>query len=226
MGKLVAILEDEADIAELISVHLKRAGFSVKEFAEVGEFYSFIEMKVPDLLILDLMLPDADGFEVCKSLKKRDGFASIPVIILTARGDETDKVLGLEIGADDYVTKPFSPKELVARVKAVLRRKGEPPTSGKVLIGGGLEIDQDKFEVFVDGEKVDLTATEFRILKYLSEHKGRVFYREQLLDLLWGAEKIVLDRTIDVHIRNLRSKLGAAGNLIKNVRGIGYKLDI
>ncbi len=171
------------------------------------------------------MLPDADGIEICKNLKKRNDYSSIPIIMLTAKGEETDRILGLEFGADDYVTKPFSPRELVARVKAVLRRGQKIDESEKFDIGGILIVDIEKHEVTVEGQKIELTSTEFRILKLFISIKGKVFSRYDILDYLWGDEKIVLDRTIDVHIKNLREKLDKAGSFIKNIRGIGYKLE-
>lgn len=225
MNKLIAIVDDEPDILELVSLHLGRANFKVREFQDGEGFLNSIEDETPDLIILDLMLPDADGIEICKYLKKRDKFSSIPIIMLTARASETDKVLGLELGADDYVTKPFSPRELVARVKAVLRRRKQKEESKRIEIGDILLMDLQRYEVYVEGKRVDLTPTEFRILKALSERIGRVFTRDQILDYLWGNEKVVLDRTVDVHIRNLREKLKDGGRLIKNIRGIGYKLE-
>ena len=225
MNKLVAIIDDEPDIVELVTIHLKKAMFKAKGFSDAESFYSFLEEKIPDLIILDLMLPDADGLEICKYLKKEDKYSSIPIIMLTAKGDETDKILGLEFGADDYVTKPFSPRELIARVKAILRRRRNVEESGKFDIGGTLIIDTEKYEVFVEGKRVELTSTEFKILKLFISNKNKVFSRYDILDYLWGDEKIVLDRTIDVHIKNLRDKLGKAGQLIKNIRGIGYKLE-
>jgi len=225
MSQLIAIVEDEPDIIELVSLHLKRGGFAVEGFEDAEKFLKFLNNRVPDLTILDLMLPDADGLEICKYLKKKDEFSSIPIIMLTAKSDETDKVLGLELGADDYVTKPFSPRELVARVKAVLRRKGQKEESKIVEIGNTLIIDAEKYEVRVEGTKVELTSTEFRILQLLSSRKGWVFTRDQILDHLWGDEKAVLDRTVDVHIKNLREKLGKAKEFIKNIRGIGYKVE-
>lgn len=225
MNKLIFVIDDEPDIVELVTIHLKKAMFKVKGFSDAESFYRFLDEKIPDLIILDLMLPDADGLEICKYLKKEDKFSSIPIIMLTAKGDETDKILGLEFGADDYVTKPFSPRELVARVKAVLRRRQKAEESGKLEIGGILTIDPASYEVVVEGRKIELTTTEFRILKLLLSKKSKVFSRYDILDHLWGDEKIVLDRTIDVHIRNLRDKLGKAGQFIKNIRGIGYKLE-
>ena len=225
MNKLIAIVDDEPDIVELVSINLKKAMFKVNGFSDAESFYRFLEEKIPDLIILDLMLPDADGLEICKYLKREDKFSSIPIIMLTAKGEETDKVLGLEFGADDYVTKPFSPKELVARVKAVLRRRRNVEESGKLDVGGILIIDTEKYEVFVEGKRIELTSTEFRILKLLLSKKSKVFSRNDILDHLWGHEKIVLDRTIDVHIKHLRDKLGKAGRFIKNIRGVGYKLE-
>jgi len=207
MSKLIAIIDDEPDIAELVSLHLSKAGFAVKRFLDADSFLKFIHRQTPDLIILDLMLPDADGFEICKYLKKEDKFSPIPIIMLTAKSEEVDKVLGLELGADDYVTKPFSPKELVARVKAVLRRQSQTEVMRKIEIGGILVIDLQRYETVVEGKKIQLTPTEFRILKLLSSKKGWVFTRNQILDYLWGEEKIVLDRTVDVHIKNLRKKL-------------------
>lgn len=171
------------------------------------------------------MLPDADGLDICKYLKKEDKFSSIPIIMLTAKGDETDRILGLELGADDYVIKPFSPRELVARVKAVLRRDQQKQKSEKIKIGNTLIIDLEKYEAFVNSKKIDLTVTEFRILQCLSARKGKVFTRDRILDYLWGDEKVVIDRTVDVHIKHLREKLGKTGKLIKNVRGVGYKIE-
>jgi len=226
MGKVIAIVEDEPDIVELVTVNLKKAGFTTHGFTTAEKFFSFLKSQTPDVIILDLMLPDIDGLDICKRLKKIDALAAIPIIILTARADETDKILGLELGADDYVTKPFSPKELVARVKVALRRLSPKEVTQKIEIGGILTIDTEKFEVKVDGEKTEITSTEFKILQALASKPGWVFSRDKILDYLWGREKAVLDRTVDVHVKNLREKLGAAGQFIKNVRGIGYKLEV
>lgn len=225
MRKVVAVVDDEQDIVELVSVHLEKAGFVPKGFNDAKSFFRFLKKQTPDLLILDLMLPDMDGIEICKNLKGDPKFFAVPVIMLTAKGEETDKILGLELGADDYVTKPFSPKELVARVKAVLRRHVKKEAAKKLTIGGSLVIDFDKYEVSLAGRKLDLTPTEFKILEMLASKKGQVFPREKMLDYLWGTEKIVIDRTIDVHIRNLREKLGKASKYIVNIRGVGYKLE-
>jgi DNA-binding response OmpR family regulator len=223
---LVAVVDDDPDIIELVSVHLKKTGMKVREFLDAESFYRFLRQDVPDLVLLDLMLPDADGVEVCKFLRRSERLSAVPVIMLTAKADEVDRVLGLEIGADDYVTKPFSPKELVARVKAVLRRTGpKTPHTQKVEIGGLLTIDLHTHQVAVEGRAVEVTSVEFRILEFLASKTGWVFSREKILDFLWGHDKIVSDRTVDVHIRHLREKLGRASGLLKNVRGAGYKLE-
>jgi DNA-binding response OmpR family regulator len=228
--QLIFIVEDEPDILELIAINLKKAGYEVEKFTEAGPMMTMLEKNqmVPDLIILDLMLPDHDGLEVCKSLRKSEIYSDIPIIMVTAKTEEFDVVLGLELGADDYIPKPFSPRELAARVKAVLRRgrKKDETSPGKIVVGEHLTIDPARYEVSVHGEKVRLTSTEFLILKMLAQKQGWVFSREKILDLLWGDEKDVYDRTVDVHIKNLRDKLGSAGTLIKNIRGVGYKLEL
>lgn len=224
-NKTIAVVDDEPDIVELVSIRLKKNGYKVKEYYDGSSFINSLAKELPDLVILDLMLPDTDGFEICKYLKKDDKFSNIPVIMLTARGEETDKVLGLEIGADDYITKPFSPRELLARVKVVLRREQKIEKSKILKISELIEIDLDRYEIFVQGKKIELTSTEFKILKLLAGKKGWVYSREQILEFLGVYDKGVLDRTVDVHIKNLREKLGEAGKLIKNIRGIGYKLE-
>ena len=224
---IVAVVDDEPDILELIGLHLGRAGFVVKPFAAGRSLMQYLEKHVPDLLVLDLMLPDADGLEICKSLKKEPRTSAMPILMLTAKGEKSDIVLGLEFGADDYLVKPFSLPELVARVKAVLRRSVPPPgaASGIVRVGAALAIDPGRHSVTVAGRPVDLTATEFSILLILSRNPGWVFSREKILDALWGDEKAVIDRTIDVHIKHLREKLGPAGSQIRNIRGVGYKIE-
>lgn len=226
MKKPIAIVEDEPDIVELMTIHLEKAGFPVRSFLNGSEFLRFIKKTTPALVVLDLMLPDIDGLEICKIMRKREDLAAVPVIMVTAKGEEMDKVLGLELGADDYMAKPFSPKELVARVKALLRRHGllaqEPR---RIEIGGILTLDLTKYEVTLSGNRVELTSTEFKILELLSSKKGWVFSRDKILNYLWGDEKAVVDRTVDVHIRHLREKLGDAAQFIKNIRGVGYKLE-
>ena len=189
------------------------------------DFFDFLSDNIPDLIVLDLMLPDIDGLEICKSLKSKTDYSSIPIIILTAKGDETDKIVGLELGADDYMTKPFSPRELIARIKAILRRSSFQESNKKITINNEIIIDSNRYEVFVGKEKIKLTSTEFKILELLASKKGYVFTREDILNYLWEHDKVVTDRTVDVHIKHLRDKLGKAGKIIKNVRGIGYKIE-
>jgi DNA-binding response OmpR family regulator len=224
MGNRIAVVDDEPDIIHLVSIHLKKAGFSVEGFLNGTSLLKSLSLSMPDLVILDIMMPDFNGFEVCRMMKSDSRYSSIPIIMLTARGQEVDKVTGLELGADDYLTKPFSPRELVARVKAVLRRAS--PTAHVPISIGNITIDPERFEVTVGDEPVSLTAVEFKILLLLAQNRGKVFTRERILDHLWGNEKAVIDRTVDVHIKNLRDKLGAAGDLIRNVRGVGYKLQV
>jgi DNA-binding response OmpR family regulator len=229
MSTNIAIIDDEEDIVELVKVHLEKNNFKTTCYYDANSFLSSLHRQIPDLIVLDLMLPDLNGIEVCKQLRIEEKWKKIYVIMLTAKQDEIDKILGLEIGADDYVTKPFSPRELVARVKAVLRRNESQETeiSTYININDLIYIDLQKMEVFNhDNKRIKLTATEFKILQILSEKKGWVYSRDKLLNKIWGEEKFVIDRTIDVHIRNLREKLGKAGELIINVRGFGYKLDV
>jgi len=220
--RLIAIVEDEPDIQELVALHLRKAGFKVETFGTAEGFYRMLDRRAPDLLVLDLMLPDTDGLDVCRYLRSETRLASIPIVMLTAKAEETDRVVGLESGADDYVTKPFSPRELTARVRAVLRRT-EPKTSKDVVSTGPLVIDPKEFRVLLDGKPVELTATEFRILELLARSPNRVFNRDQVIEAVWGYDKPVIDRVIDTHVRNLRVKLGRLGRNIKTVRGVGYK---
>jgi two-component system phosphate regulon response regulator PhoB/two-component system alkaline phosphatase synthesis response regulator PhoP len=224
---VIAVVDDEPDILELIGLHLSRAGYAVKSFAAAKPLLHYVGKQLPDLLVLDLMLPDGDGLEICKSLKKDARTQALPILILTAKGEKADIVLGLEFGADDYLVKPFSPAELVARVKAILRRSLTPGAGAADLIrvGADLVIEPGRHAARVGERTVALTSTEFSILLILSRNPGWVFTREKILDALWGDEKDVIDRTVDVHIKHLREKLGAAGALIKNIRGVGYKIE-
>jgi two-component system phosphate regulon response regulator PhoB/two-component system alkaline phosphatase synthesis response regulator PhoP len=224
-NQLIAVIDDEPDILELVSIHLKKANFRVREFTEAEPFYQFLAREIPDLIILDLMLPDIDGLEICKYLRGNDRFASIPIIMLTAKTEEIDKIIGLELGADDYVPKPFSPRELVARVRAVLRRPARIDAAAQRIVVSDVVIDVDRREVRVKGKTIDLTPSEFKILHLLAMRQGRIQTRDQILNFLWGDEKFVIDRTVDVHIRHLREKLGEASQIIKNVRGAGYRID-
>jgi DNA-binding response OmpR family regulator len=226
VNEIVAVVEDEQDILSLVTTGLEKERFRVRGFADGGSFLGSLDHEVPELVVLDLMLPDLDGFEICRRLKRDERLSRIFIIMLTARAEEADRVSGLELGADDYIVKPFSPKELTARVKAVLRRSGRPVEVRKrIEVGGSLVIDLGSFEVEVGGRKLELTATEFKILQLLSSRMGWVFSRDRILDHLWGDEKSVTDRSVDVHIKHLRDKLGSAGKHIKNVRGIGYKMQ-
>jgi two-component system alkaline phosphatase synthesis response regulator PhoP len=224
MNELVAVVEDEDDIRALVGAGLKRERFRVREFADGKAFVSSLRTEKPDLVILDVMLPDTDGFALCRGLRADRATSSVPIIMLTARAEESDRVLGLELGADDYVVKPFSPKELGARVKAVLRRAMPEAARSRIDAGEGLLVDGDTMEAFIDGTRLELTRAEFRILQLLCSRQGWVFSREKILDHLWGDEKSVTDRSVDVHVKHLRDKLGAAGQRIVNVRGVGYKI--
>lgn len=224
---VIAVVDDENDIRELIALHLTRAGFAVRAFPAARPLLQYLGKQLPDLLVLDLMLPDGDGLEICQSLKRDARTGALPILILTAKGEKADIVLGLEYGGDDYLVKPFSPAELVARVKAILRRsrKSAAGAEGVIRFGDALAIDPARHMALANGAPVALTATEFSILLLLSRNPGWVFTREKILDSLWGDEKDVIDRTVDVHIRHLREKLGPAGSLIKNIRGVGYKIE-
>ena len=227
MKKLVAVVDDEKDILNLITHHLKREGYQVKPFQSGKDFLLYINSVPPDLVLLDIMLPGMDGLELCRILKSKPQTQSIPIIMITAKSTEADIVVGLELGADDYIVKPFRTRELVARVKSILRRYAmKNPGDGTLQIGP-LSINPASYEVSVDSQRINLTTTEFKILETLGEVEGKVFTRDQLLKrkTLWGNERVVFDRTIDVHIKNLREKLGSAGKMIKTVRGIGYKLE-
>ena len=227
MEKLIAVVDDEKDILNLITHHLKREGYQVKPFQSGKDFLLYINSVPPDLVLLDIMLPGMDGLELCRILKSKPQTHSIPIIMITAKSTEADIVVGLELGADDYIVKPFRIRELVARVKSILRRYAMENLGDETLRIGPLSINPPSYEVSVDSQKIDLTTTEFKILETLAEAEGKVFTRDQLLKrkTLWGDERVVFDRTIDVHIKNLREKLGSAGKMIKTVRGIGYKLE-
>ena len=225
MATYIAVIDDEPDILELVSLHLKKVNFEVKGFGDGASFLTSILRRVPDLIILDLMLPDIDGIDLLKDLKSDNRYSGVPIIILTAKNHESERILGLELGADDYVVKPFSPRELVARVKAVLRRMTREATKSPIRIEDKIYIDPESFTVEVNGSAIELTTVEFRILCLLASKMGRVFTRNEILDHLWGEEKAVVDRTVDVHILHLRHKLGSAGTIIKSIRGVGYKLE-
>lgn len=225
MNEKIAVVDDEIDILELIKINLKKSGYIPFVFQKGEEFLDFLEKNIVDLTIIDLMLPDMDGLEILKKIKENK--KNLPVIILTAKGTEFDRVLGLEIGADDYIVKPFSIRELIARVKAVLRRVNLIEEEKDVIkIDENFLIYPKRFEVLIDNEKINLTSTEFKILLILIKNMGKVLSRDEILDKLWGIDKVVVDRTIDVHIKNLRDKLKDYKYHIKNIRGVGYKFEI
>jgi two-component system alkaline phosphatase synthesis response regulator PhoP len=221
----IVVVEDERDILEVIGYNLGREGYRVVTATDGLEALRLIRVEAPDLVLLDLMLPGLDGIELCRRLKLDPVTKAIPIVMVTAKGEEADVVLGLGVGADDYVTKPFSPKELVARVKAVLRRGPlkEETGGGERIVRDGVVIDAARFEVRVDDTSVAFTATEFRLLHFLATHPGRVFTRDQLLNRVIGEQAVVIDRNIDVHVRGVRKKLGAYRELIETVRGVGYR---
>jgi two-component system alkaline phosphatase synthesis response regulator PhoP len=220
----ILIIEDEKDIVESIEYNFKKEGFKVSKAYDGLNGIRAAEEKIPSLIILDLLLPGVDGLEVCRRLKKNPRTAPIPILMLTAKGTETDKVVGLEMGADDYMLKPFGMKELIARVRTILRRYQKPPAEVvKVLKFKDLIIDPDRHVVVANGKTINLTAKEFQLLHYLAENCGRVFSRERLLDSVWGIEVAIETRTVDVHLRRLREKLGKAGHHLQTLRGVGYK---
>lgn len=220
----VLIVEDESDIAKLIQFHLAREGYQT---TVVGSGRAAIEAAArsqPDLLVLDIMLPDVDGLEVCRRLKRDRTSRQIPILMVSARGEESDIVAGLELGAEDYVTKPFSPKVLVARVKAVLRRREVEPAARLELLDGGLVIDRERHAVEIEGDPVELTLTQFKLLEFLAQRPGFVRTRDQLVSAARGEGTVLSSRAIDVHIAALRQRLGHYAGLIETVRGVGYRM--
>ncbi len=227
MKEKILIVDDEKDIVKMLDYNLKKEGFRTA-FAYNGEkAFESAKKEQPDIIILDVMLPGMDGLEVCKALKKEAGTCSIPIIMLTAKTQESDKVVGLELGADDYVTKPFSPRELIARVKAVLRRVKEKEKLPDTWAEGDLAIDFSKIQVSLKGKLIELTAKEFELLKTLIAAKGRVLSREQLLSTIWGFDHSmeIETRTVDVHIRTLRKKLKNESKRIVTVKNYGYRFE-
>lgn len=226
-AKTVLVVEDERDIVELIRYNLEREGFAVKSAYDGATAVQMIQRDLPDLVLLDLMLPKMDGLEVCRRIKDEPRTADIPVVMVTAKGEEADVVVGLSLGADDYIAKPFSPKVLVARVKAVLRRveRRETVEAAIVKVADDFVIDATRFEVSIEGKPVKLTKTEFNLVKFMAERPGRVLSRNQLLDGAIGFNVFVTDRNIDVHIAALRKKLKKHGDTIKTIRGVGYMFE-
>lgn len=224
----ILVVDDEADLIELVSYNLRKEGFIVDSASDGETALTKIRKGKYDLLILDLMLPGIQGIELCRMIRNDPKHSRLAIIMLTAKGEEVDKVVGLEMGADDYMTKPFSPRELVARVKAVLRRLKEKPVSEKILKIGELEIDRERYTVSIKEKPIKLSATEFKLLLFLAERRGKVFSRDQLLDAIWRDEAFVEPRTVDVHVRRLRAHIEedpANPIFIKTMRGIGYFFD-
>ncbi len=226
MSKNALIVDDEPDIVELVRFHLEKEGFQCTDAAEGEAALRRAREQKPDLMILDLMLPGIDGLEVCRMLRKDPSTAHMAIIMLTAKAEEIDRIVGLEMGADDYMVKPFSPRELVARVKAVLRR-GQEPVEAKIRTVGTLEVDEAKHQVKVDGQFIELTVKEFDLLCALMTAKGRVLNRNQILESVWGYSNAmdIESRTVDVHVRRLREKLGPEQKRIVTVKGVGYRFD-
>ena len=225
MNSKILVADDEEDVLNLVSMNLKNAGFSVIQALDGTGAISKARTQLPALVVLDIMLPGMSGLEVCKVLKGDPVTAKIPVIMLTAKAEEVDRIVGLELGADDYITKPFSPRELVLRVKSVLRRGSTPTAEQNDQIKlGAISVDRARHQVRVKGKPVDLTATEFKLLSLLIERRGRVQHRDKLLNDVWGYESVIDTRTVDTHVRRLREKLGPAADCIETVRGFGYRV--
>lgn len=224
-GETILVVDDEAHIVELAQMYLEQAGFRVRTAGDGAKALEAIEREPPALLVLDLMLPEVDGWDVCRRVRSGRSAPQLPIIMLTARDEDLDRILGLELGADDYVTKPFNPRELVARVKAVLRRTEAPTPSGSPIRIGDVTIDPARHEVHVVGERVDFRPKEFALLLALAEHRGLVLSREQLLDLVWGYDYYGQTRTVDVHVAQVRKRLARSSSVsIETVVGVGYKL--
>ncbi|MGC8743894.1 MAG: response regulator [Verrucomicrobiia bacterium] len=221
----VLVIDDEPDVLELIEYNLTAAGFNVIKASEGNEAIKKAREQSPDLIVLDIMLPGIDGFEICKILKRDKTTASIPIIMLTAKAEEVDRIVGLELGADDYITKPFSPRELTLRIKTLLKRVKGVAEQSQLIQRGVLKIDPQRHEVSVKGKEIELTATEYKLLLTLASQPGRVFTREQLLEDVWEYNSSVDTRTVDTHVRRLREKLGVAADYIETIRGFGYKFS-
>jgi len=226
----IVVVEDEAEIRELIRYNLEREGFAVEEEGDGAAALSRIRRRAPDLIVLDLMLPGMPGLEICRQLRADAATANLPILVVTARSAEVDRVLGLEMGADDYLVKPFSPREMVARVRALLRRANLLPEIGPggMFDRGRLKIDFDTYQVWVDGDRKTLALREFELLRFFVQHPMRVYTREQLLDMVWGRDTFVEPRTVDVHVRRLRQRIernDADPDLILTVRSVGYRFN-
>jgi two-component system phosphate regulon response regulator PhoB len=225
MQHKILVVDDETDVIDMLVINLRAAGFNVVAAEDGAAALAKVRKEAPSLIILDLMLPQMSGLEVCKTLKGDIATRHIPIIMLTAKAEEVDKIVGLELGADDYVTKPFSPREMILRVNRSLRRgKDKAPTMEKIVIGE-LVLDHSRHEVLVKSNPVDLTATEFKLLALLMDRRGRVQGRDRLLNDVWGYETIIDTRTVDTHVRRLREKMGPLAAYIETVRGVGYRIS-
>ncbi|HEX5413462.1 MAG TPA: response regulator transcription factor [Terriglobia bacterium] len=226
MHQRVAIIEDEKDIVDLVRYNFRKEGFVIESFSSGRDGLEYIRNNSVDLVLLDVMLPDVDGMEICRRVRADESLKALPIIFLTAKGEEIDRVVGLELGADDYVVKPFSPRELVARAKAVLRRRESVLGNAEVVELPELRLDSRTREVTVRGRSIELSTLEFKLLHFLASQPRRVFTREQLLDKVWGRDRFVTPRTVDVHIRRLREKIekgGGSPQYVQTVRGSGYR---
>ena len=220
-GRNILIIEDESDVADLLTLNLRKAGFRISTAADGASGLQKARDDRPDFIILDLMLPKMSGLEICKILKSDNATSHTPILMLTARAEEIDRIVGLEFGADDYVTKPFSPREVVLRIRAIFRRGEKADES---LKAGPISIDPARHEVRINGKRVRLTSLEFKLLRTLMQRRGRVQERDRLLNEVWGYESVIDTRTVDTHVRRLREKLGKAGDIVETVRGFGYRL--
>jgi DNA-binding response OmpR family regulator len=228
LSQTIFLLEDDVDISRLVQYHLQGAGFQVRPYMMLGSIVADAEREPPAVFLLYIMVPGGDGLDLCRRLRKNPALSTVPIIFLTARAAENDRVLGLELGADDYITKPFATRELVARVKAVLRRF-ERPAAPSIVRFESIEIDASAMQLRVNGELVTTTATEFRLLDYLARHPGRVFSRDHLLDAVWGDARFVTPRSVDVYVRRIREKIEAdaeSPRYLKTMRGAGYRFEI
>jgi DNA-binding response OmpR family regulator len=224
MQKKILVVDDEADVLDMLAINLRAGGFNVVAVDDSAKALVKARSESPSLIILDLMLPKMSGLEICKVLKSDTATRNIPIIILTAKAAEVDKIVGLELGADDYVTKPFSPRELILRVNRSLDRGKEKAPGAEKLAIGELVLDHDRHEVTVKNSSVELTATEFKLLALLMDRRGRVQGRDRLLNDVWGYESVIDTRTVDTHVRRLREKLGSLASYIETVRGVGYRI--
>jgi phosphate regulon transcriptional regulator PhoB len=227
MPKRIAVVEDDADLATMIDYNLRRHGYEPHLFNGSKGLLKALEQLKPDLVVLDVMLPEADGFEVCRNIRQSQALGRVPVLFLTARSEEVDRVLGLEIGGDDYITKPFSPRELIARIKAHLRREEMDADPGALSLGP-FQLDRGARRVFLNGRELTLTSTEFNLLEFFLTHPGRAYSREQLLEAVWGEQRYVTPRTVDVHVRRLREQIEEQAEnprYLTTVRGFGYRFE-